>query len=181
MARKNFSQREYFMNKNILILIAPLMIAIIFAENLFGQSADASTLSVEGEVEHPLKLSLKELTRFKPVEITAKDKEGQAHIFKGARLFDVLDSAGVTLGKKLRGKNLTKYVLIKALDGYSVVFALPEIDPEFTTQTILLAYEVDGKLLAKGEGPVRIIVPNEQKQARWVREVTSIKIMFTKE
>jgi hypothetical protein len=72
---------------------------------------------------------------------------------------DILDSAGVTLGSQLRGENLAKYVLIKATDGYQIIFSLPEIDPEFTRETILQAYRVDGNPLPKGEGPFRIIAP----------------------
>jgi DMSO/TMAO reductase YedYZ molybdopterin-dependent catalytic subunit len=62
-----------------------------------------------------------------------------------------------------------------------VVFALPELDPEFATQTILLAYQVDGKPLPAGEGPFRVVVPQEKKPARWIREVTAIKVLFAKQ
>ena len=137
-------------------------------------------LSVEGEVRTPLKLSIKDVKTFAPAETIARDKDGMEHAFKGVPLFDVLDSAGVTLGKQLRGGNLAKYILVKALDGYEVIFALPEVDPEFTDQTILLAYEVDGKPLPKGEGPFRLVVPKDKKHARWIREISAIKIMFTK-
>jgi len=138
------------------------------------------TLSVEGEVRTPLKLSIQDVKTFAPAETIARDKDGTDHAFKGVRLFDVLDSAGVTLGKQLRGGNLAKYILVKALDGYEVIFALPEIDPEFTDQVILLAFEMDGKPLPKGEGPFRLVVPKDKKHARWIREISAIKVMFTK-
>jgi DMSO/TMAO reductase YedYZ molybdopterin-dependent catalytic subunit len=70
---------------------------------------------------------------------------------------------------------------VRAADGYEVIFALPEIDPEFTAQTILLAYEVDGKPLPKGEGPFRLVVPNDKKHARWIREITTITVTFSKQ
>lgn len=81
-------------------------------------------------------------------------------------LSEILESAGVTLGKNLRGKNLTKYVFVNAADGYEVIFSLPEIDPEFTDNVILLAYQVDGKSLAANEGPFRLVVPKDKKHAR---------------
>jgi|GraSoiStandDraft_41_1057321.scaffolds.fasta_scaffold3806610_2 hypothetical protein len=40
---------------------------------------------------------------------------------------------------QLRGSQLKLYLLVAALDGYRAVFALPEFDPDFTDQVILLA------------------------------------------
>ena len=124
---------------------------------------------------------MEDLNNLKQTEVKAKDRDGKEHTFKGVLLVDILDSAGVTLGKELRGENLAKYVLIKAVDGYEVIYSLPELDPEFTGQTIILAYQVDGNMLPKGEGPFRIVSPNDKRPARWIRELTTIKVLFAKE
>jgi DMSO/TMAO reductase YedYZ molybdopterin-dependent catalytic subunit len=121
-----------------------------------------------------------ELAALKSSEVRAKDRDGKEHTFKGVMLWTILGSAGVTLGKDLRGENLAKYALVKASDGYEVVFSLPEIDPEFSDKIILLAYEVDGKTLAATEGPFRLVVPQDKKQARWIRQLTSIQVIFSK-
>ena len=42
------------------------------------------------------------------IKVKARDREGNVHTFKGHRFSVVLDSAGVTLGPELKGKNLTK-------------------------------------------------------------------------
>ena len=55
---------------------------------------------------------------------------------------------------------------------YEVVFALPELDPDFTDRQVLLCYAKDGMPLAADEGPLRMVVPGEKRQARWVRQVT---------
>ena len=148
------------------------------AGNLSAQTKPFVT--VEGEVMKPLKLTVDELANMKAIEVKAKDKDGKEHMFKGVQLVDVLDSAGVTLGGQLRGKNLMKYVHIKALDGYEIIFSLSEIDPSIAGQTIILAYQVDGAALPKGEGPFRIVVPGDKKHARWIREISSIHIAFAK-
>lgn len=142
---------------------------------------EKTSVTIEGEVVRPLHFTVEELTQLKQTEVKANDKDGKEHTFKGVTLVDLLDSAGVTLGKALRGKNLTKYVLVKAADGYEVVFSLVEIDPEFTEHTILLAYRVDGNLLPKGEGPIRLVVPGDKKPTRWVRQLTSMKVLSSKE
>ncbi|HTJ48232.1 MAG TPA: molybdopterin-dependent oxidoreductase [Cyclobacteriaceae bacterium] len=146
-----------------------------------GFSQTSSFITVEGEVLKPLKLTVDNLLKYTQTEIVAKGKDDKEHKYTGVRLIDVLDSAGVTLGSKLRGENLAKYVLVKAIDGYKVTFTLAEIDPEFTDQTILLAYKEDGNPLKKGEGPFRMIVPKDKKHARWIREMSTIKILFSKE
>ena len=161
-----------------LVLIA-VWLAVMVVPSLKAQPS-APSLAVEGEVMKPLKLGISDLKGLKQAEVNATDHGGQQRVYKGVSLFDILTAAGVTLGSQLRGKNLLKYVEVRAADGYEVIFALPEIDPEFTTQTILLAFEVDGKPLPKGEGPFRMVVPNDKKHARWIREITTIRVAFSK-
>lgn len=154
---------------------------LISSATVYAQTTNKPFFTIDGEVLKPLRLTQEDLLKLKQTEVKAKDRDGKEHTFKGVRLVDILDSAGVTLGKELRGENLTKYVLIKAVDGYEVIFSLPEVDPEFTGQTIILAYEVDGSPLPKGDGPFRIVAPNDKKPARWIRELNSIKVLFSKE
>lgn len=162
------------------IRIYAIILLIIPAAATYAQN-NKPYFTVEGEVQKPLTLTTEALSGFTQVEVTAKDRDGNEHLFTGVRLADILDSAGVTLGGELRGENLAKYVLVKAVDGYEVIFSLPEIDPEFTDQTILLAYQMDGKPLPRGEGPFRIVAPKDKKHARWIREINTIKIVFSKE
>ncbi|AYB29670.1 molybdopterin-dependent oxidoreductase [Chryseolinea soli] len=162
-------------------LCNPFLLAALVLASIAGHAQPKPSFRVEGEVLKPRTLTQDDLLKWKTAEVKGKDRDGKEHVFKGVRLVDVLDSAGVTLGAKLRGENLAKYVLVKAADGYEVIFSLPEIDPEFTSQTVLLAYEVDGHPLAKGEGPFRMVVPSDKKQARWIRELTTIKVVFSKD
>ena len=157
-----------------------LLIGLTIFTTSSAQTNNKPFVTVEGEIRTPLKLSLEDLTGMEQTEVTAEDRDGKEHTFKGVRLATVLHAAGVTMGKELRGKNLTKYILLKAGDGYEVIFSIPEIDPEFTDQTVILAYLVDGDPLKKDEGPFRIIAPNDKKHARWIRELRSINILFSK-
>ncbi|MGF7216437.1 DMSO/TMAO reductase YedYZ molybdopterin-dependent catalytic subunit [Spirosoma lacussanchae] len=136
----------------------------------------AQTVTVSGEVSKNLTLDEASLRAMPHTDVVTTDRDGQEHRYAGVPLIDLLRQAGVTLGAELRGKNLTKYVVVKATDGYEVVFALPEIDPDFTTRTILLADRVDGKPLPAGIGPYRIVVPGEKKPTRWVRAVNAIEV-----
>ena len=107
-------------------------------------------IKVSGEVTTPIELKLNDLQKFPQTQVTRKDRDGKDHTYSGVVLSTILQVAGVTLGKDLRGENLTKYVLVEASDGYQVVFALAELDKDFTDRTIILADQVDGAPLAPG-------------------------------
>jgi len=100
--------------------------------------------------------------------------------FVGVSLKAVLEKAGVSFGESLRGKRLASCLLVEAADGYRVVFALPEIDSAFTEKQIVLAFLKNGKPLDEKEGPYRIVVPDEKRMARWIRQVTTLKIVDVK-
>lgn len=153
---------------------AALRISALFC--VLSATAQAQTLTITGEVKKPLTIQAADLKTMTRAEVTGKDHDGNEHRYTGVLLADLLKQAGATMGSELRGKNLRKYVVVQAADGYEAVYALPEIDPEFTSQTIILADSVDGKPLAAGVGPYQVIVPGDKKMARWVRRVTTIDV-----
>ncbi|AUD04076.1 molybdopterin-dependent oxidoreductase [Spirosoma pollinicola] len=157
------------------------LLPFLFVFGLTGLSSQAQTvLTISGEVTKPLTLQGSDLKAMAHSQVSAKDRDGKEHQYTGIPLVDLLKQAGATLGGELRGENLMKYVVVKAIDGYEVLFALAELDPEFATRTILLADQVDGTPLPFGTGPYRIVVPGEKKPARWIREVKAIEIRFAK-
>ena len=68
-------------------------------------------------------------------------------------------------------------LLVEAADDYHVVIALPELDPAFTDKQIVLAFARYGKPLDAKEGPYRLVIPDEKRMARWVKQVTTLKIV----
>jgi DMSO/TMAO reductase YedYZ molybdopterin-dependent catalytic subunit len=142
-------------------------------------ATSAQTVKVTGEVSTPLAIDAKSLHEFKQVTVTRKDKEGKTdHTYAGVTLSDILKKAGVTMEDALKGKNLAKCVLVDAADNYEVAFALAELDKNYTDRLIILADTVDGKPLPQGEGPFRIIVQDEKKPARCVRQVVGLKVIY---
>ncbi|HKV42711.1 MAG TPA: molybdopterin-dependent oxidoreductase [Blastocatellia bacterium] len=133
-------------------------------------------LTVSAEPGRSLKLSLGDLARLPRRTTRAKEHSGKDATFEGVALLDILKLVGVKFGEGLRGKALSQYVVVKATDNYQVVFALPELDPAFTDRMVLLADKKNGSRLAASEGPFRVVVPDEKRQARWVRNVISISV-----
>lgn len=77
----------------------------------------------------------------------------------------------------MKGKRLASGLLVEAADGYHVVIALPELDSAFTDKQTLLAFLRNGKPLDDKEGPYRIVSSYEKRMARWVKQVTSLKLV----
>ena len=137
---------------------------------------NAVILSVGGEVPHPLKLTTEEYGKLARQSVRARDHEGKEAEFEGVPLVVVLEAAGVRFGKELRGPALAYYLVVEAADGYRAAFSLAELDPAFTDRVILLADRRDGKPMGGKEGPLRVVVPGEKRHARWVRQVTALKV-----
>lgn len=148
---------------------------ILLCSDTWSQGTESFTVQIENGPT--ISVSLKALTELSNSEITLKDKDGDQHLFKGVRLSDHLRAHEAPNGPKLRGASLTKYVLAEARDGYKAIFSLPEIDPEFTQKTVLVAFQMDCKMLPVGDGPFRLVVPADKKHARWIRQLTSIRIL----
>jgi len=141
-----------------------------------AQEPPGILLRVEGENPGTLELTASALARLPHRTVKAKDHDGRESTFEGVPLVEVLKAAGVKFGNDLRGKALATYLLVEAADGYRVVFALPELDPASTDRVVVLADRRDGKPLDGKEGPLRIVVPDEKRHSRWVRQVISLKL-----
>ena len=111
------------------------------------------------------------------VSISVAEHAQAAVSYDGVAVRSVLEKAGVNFGDSMKGKRLATCLVVEAADGYRVVIALPELDPAFTNKQIVLAFGKDGKSLDEKEGPYRIVIPEEKKMARWVKQVTALKIV----
>jgi hypothetical protein len=96
--------------------------------------------------------------------------------FEGVALRDLLIKAGIPFGDAIKGAALARVVIVTGRDGYRAVYAIAELDAGFTDQMILLADRRDGKPLLPDTGPWQIVVPNDKRAARWVRQVNKIEV-----
>jgi len=138
--------------------------------------AQCQELTIQTERGKPVVLTKSDIESLPHVEVTSHGGDTSV-AFEGVALKSVLEKAGVEFGQSMRGKRLASCVLVEAADGYRAVIALPEIDPGFTDKQVVLAYLQDGKPLDAKTGPYRIVIPDEKRMARWVRQVTKLKIV----
>ena len=135
----------------------------------------APALSVVVRGQPPLSLALSELKARDAVTVRVQDDSGTSARYTGISLSGLLASAGVEFGKSIRGERLTDYVVVTAADGYRVLFSLAEIDSMFREKVILLCFAKDDSPLPDQEGPLRLVIPDENRRARWVRQVIKIE------
>jgi len=140
-------------------------------------SVQCQQITVQTDVGKQVVLSRLDIEGLPHVKVTATEHAPAPVTFEGVTLKSVFEKAGVGFGESMKGKRLSSCLLIEAADGYRAVIALPELDPAFTDKQTLLAFLRDGKPLGEKEGPYRIVMPDEKRMARWVRQVTTLKIV----
>jgi len=138
-------------------------------------SAQNQTLTVRNG-DQVVTLSMADLAAM-PASRVASDDAGKGE-YEGVALADLLARAGVTFGQTLRGLRLATYLTATGADGYRVVIALPEIDPDFTRHPgALVAVRQNGKSLSPRDGPLQLVLPGDKRHARWVRTLTSLEVL----
>lgn len=158
------------------VLIPALLLAAGTPAPTPAPPAGPAVLEVAGSAT-PLKLTPDLLHRLLRKQVsTPATEHGGAASFEGVLLRDILSEAKVPAGTDIRGKYLSWVVIVDAADGYRAVFALAELDPAFTDRLVLLADTRDGKPLPPNEAPLRLVLPDEKRPARWVRQVTHITV-----
>jgi hypothetical protein len=155
----------------ILLRTFPCLAILAFA--CLCQAPPAVT--IDGGNGHTTTLSAADVSALPQQSIKAME-HGTAVTFDGVLLSDVLAKVEAPAGEKLRGKALAQYLLVEAADGYRAVFALAELDPAFSDKRVYLVTKREGKALSEKEGQFRIVAPDEKRPARWVRQVTALRV-----
>jgi DMSO/TMAO reductase YedYZ molybdopterin-dependent catalytic subunit len=132
------------------------------------------TLTVDGEVQKPLKLSWNDVLKLPKVKSTSDFHcvEGWSVLnceWEGIRFREFASLA--------KPKNGASFVTLECADGYTTSLSMQELSGD----DVLLAYALDGKPLEEGFGfPLRLVVPDKYgyKSALWV---THIKFTSKKE
>jgi hypothetical protein len=137
----------------------------------------AESVVVENtRAEKTLTLSAADLARLPRAEVKV-EVDKQHRTYSGVPLAELLHAAGVEWGGKC-SPLLTCVVVIEAADGYSVLFSIPEIDPGQRHRMVILADQVDGKPLPKGDGPFQTIEEDAKQHGRWVKQAQKISLVL---
>jgi DMSO/TMAO reductase YedYZ molybdopterin-dependent catalytic subunit len=126
-------------------------------------------LTVTGLVRDPLSLTFEDIraldTQEKLVDLPCVEGWTETALWKGPRLLDLLDKAGVL--------EEADNVIFSSPGGYTTSLTLADIEETDP----LLAYEVNGEQLPREQGfPLRLVVPNRLGY-KWIKWVTAIEVI----
>jgi len=141
---------------------APSKYSLTLATDLYGVSAT---------------LSSAELRAMEHVNVTVHNPHTKGdESYSGVRLADLLARMGAPLGSDFHGGAVATYIVATGSDGYKAVLALGEADPGFHPGEVIVADTVDGKTLDVHNGPLKLIVTEDKRPARSVRNLISIEL-----
>ena len=156
---------------------------LLCATAVHAQSADthdhaahqrAATPSDPSPVVVPLDEAARASLTRRSVEATA---HGNTLRCEGVSLAALLQANGAMPDAPLRGAHLDRYVLVSARDGYRAVFSLGELDATLGNRGVYLVDRCDDKPLDADSGPLRLLVPDDTRPARGVRQVERITVI----
>lgn len=101
---------------------------------------------------------------------------GDRQVCTGPLLADVLARLGAPSKGEVRGAALLTAVVVEARDGYRVAFTLGELDPLLGKASVVLADRCNGAPLGEADGPFRLAVEGDQRGARSVRQIVSLRL-----
>ena len=137
----------------------------------------ATGLLVTGAVGQDLHLTLDDLKKMERKTVSTRDHAGEMHQYDGVPIGALLAEAGVPQGAALRGKSMALTVVAEGTDGYRAIFSLAELDDDFAAESVLIVDSADGQPLTPDQGPLRLVVPGDKRQGRWVRMLKSITVV----
>lgn len=154
-----------------------LSITVLLCFALFHPSAfSQATLKLQNGSQQT-GVSVDALKALPHKTVTVHDPHENAdETYAGVPLIELLKQVGAPVGHDVRGKALAEYVVATGSDGYKVVLALAEIEPDFHPGDVLVADAMNGKPLDAKVGPFRLVVTDDKRPARSVRNLVSVEL-----
>ncbi len=134
------------------------------------------SLAAAADIPAALPLDAATLARLPQVQADFA-AHGKSHSCTGVRLSDLAAAAGLPTGADVRGPALTLVIIAQAEDGYRAAFSLGEIDTKLGNSPAIVTGNCDGKALSPDDGPLRLVVPNEARAARSVRQLRKLLVV----
>ncbi|MBX9927368.1 MAG: molybdopterin-dependent oxidoreductase [Gemmatimonadaceae bacterium] len=102
---------------------------------------------------------------------------GAALRYEGVDLRVLLQAAGLARVDSLRGDGLRRVVVFTGADGYSAVIALADLDASIGARRAVVVDRENGAPLGGALGPLRIIVPDDRRASRSVRNLIRVDVI----
>jgi DMSO/TMAO reductase YedYZ molybdopterin-dependent catalytic subunit len=138
---------------------------------------DGPAVSISGAVQHEQVVSAADLEAMPSIasDVTFATGHGDQHAhYVGVPLWALIERAG-GLRDTAHAASLHHTLTVTGRDGYWIVLALGELDPEFGGKAAFIAYQRDGAPLRSQDG-LRLVLPGDKRGGRSVRDVVKIDV-----
>jgi hypothetical protein len=122
-------------------------------------------------------ITLARLSQLPTRTATISSHDGEQATYAGALLWDVLAAGCPSVTAATKRDRIGMAVRIDATDGYHAVVALMETDTTFRERPVLLCWQKNGQPLDAHDGPLQVIIPDDQRHARNVRNVQRLTVV----
>lgn len=138
------------------------------------ENVKADAITISGNLAHPLTIDLNQLQNQPQLTLqvtlssSSKPAENGVFTYTGVPLKDLLDQANISAN--------ASSVYIQSVDGYGISISIYDA----TKSNTILACKKDNQVLTSlkdgGEGPIRLIIGDDEFAQRWIRGVSSIEV-----
>ena len=150
------------------VLIAATLLAATLPVHLSAQTDPAiHVTAADGTAKD---ITLADLRALPAAMVTLPGEHGAALHLSGPVLWEVLLKAGAI--EPNFHKRVRQTITVTGTDGYSVVLAAGEIDPEFENKPVIIGLSNDGTAMTLP----RLAIPGDKRMGRDVRDVASIAV-----
>ncbi len=159
---------------------AGLVVAALFAgSGRYAEAAPTSQFTVTGDVAAPATYTLPALQKLPATSETVTYQTGagpQTGTFAGPTLWSLLNTVGLN-SPAVKNGVLRQYVVAEGSDGYTSVFSLGELDPNFggSNPQVLVADQENGAPLGSS-GFARTVAAKDNYGGRYVSNLASLEV-----
>lgn len=146
-----------------LAAIALCLAAPAFAQDLKVTRADGTSATLTAE-------ALADLPR---AQVTVAGGSGP-QVYEGPALAYVMRAVRLPVGMRAHGEPMKGYLVVRGADGYAAVLSAAEADKELHEDVVILADRLDGRPLPDAEGPWRLVIDDDIRPWRSVRQVVAM-------
>lgn len=149
-------------------------LALLITGALADDASAPQTIMLTGAVKNPGAVTLEELMKLPPVDVTVTQETDHGPVtgsFRGALLWTVISQAQPIDGPE-KNAYLRHTILVSGSDGYAAALSQGEVDPRLEGKQVILAYAKDGQPFAG----FRLVVPGDAHASRGVHDIAIIEV-----
>lgn len=112
-----------------------------------------------------------------PYTVKAVDR-GVEVTFSGVLLSDLVRLVDTPFVERFRKSAGKCYVLAEAVNGDRALFAWAELASTFMDKRVYVVTKRNGSALMHGDGPFRLVEPNDTSGERWIRQLQTVTVQI---